>query len=316
MIDVAPTVLEAAGIPEPKTVNGVAQKPMSGVSMAYTFKDAKAKDRRTTQYFETFGNRAIYDHGWVAAARHSIPWVLEAPAMFQEDKWEVYNVDNDFSQAEDLAGQQPAKLKELQAVFEREAIKNNVYPIDIRRAERMMASMAGRPDLTAGRKSMVLYPGMKRLWEDVVLNTINAHHLVTADIELKADDGEGVLIAQGGRFAGWTLYMKGGHAHYEYNYFGDERTNLASPVLGPGKHQVTYEFVPESKKPGSGGTATLNVDGKEVARKQIKQTVPYSFHADDGMDVGMDLGAPVSEYYATGDNAFQGRLNSVRIELK
>jgi len=316
VIDVAPTVLEAAGIPEPKKVSGIAQRPMSGVSMAYTFKDAKAKDRRTTQYFEMFANRAIYDKGWVAAARHSIPWVIESPAAFQEDKWELYNIDKDFSQAEDLAARQPAKLKQLQAAFEREAIRNHVYPIDIRRAERFNASMAGRPDLTAGRKSMVLYPGMKRLWEDVVLNTINARHAVTADIELRADDGEGVIIAQGGRFAGWALYMKDGRAHYEYNYFGDERTKLASPVLGPGKHRVTYEFVPDASKPGSGGAATLSVNGREVARGQMKKTVPFSFQATDGMDVGMDLGTPVSEDYAMGDNAFKGRLNSVRIDLK
>lgn len=163
---------------------------------------------------------------------------------------------------------------------------------------------------------MVLYPGMKRLWEDVVLNTINARHAVTADIELRADDGEGVIIAQGGRFAGWALYMKDGRAHYEYNYFRDERTKLASPVLGPGKHRVTYEFVPDASKPGSGGAATLSVNGREVARGQMKKTVPFSFQATDGMDVGMDLGTPVSEDYAMGDNAFKGRLNSVRIDLK
>src|SRR6187399_3248196 len=216
VIDVAPTVLEAARIPEPKTVNGVEQRPMDGVSMVYSFDDAKAKDRHTTQYFEMFGNRAIYKDGWVACTRHSIPWISAPLPPLTDDVWELYNVDKDFSEADNLAAQQPEKLKELQAAFIQEAIKNNVLPIDDRRVERFNPAIAGRPDLMNGRTSLTVYDGMTGMTENAFINVKGVHHTITADIEVKDAKASGVIIAQAGYFGGWTLYMKQGKVHHEY----------------------------------------------------------------------------------------------------
>lgn len=315
VIDIAPTVLEAAGIPQPAKVNGVAQDPVEGVSMAYTFKDARAKDRRTTQYFEIAGNRAIYDKGWVAASRLFIPWVREPSPPLDKAPWELYNVDKDFSQADNLAAKMPDKLKEMQALFESEAIRNHVYPIDIRRAERMDPVLAGRPDLPNGRKSMTLVPGMRRLHESSIVGTLNARYRISTEVELTGNDGEGVIIAHGGRFTGWSLFMKDNQVRHEYNIYGDERFKLASPALAPGKHTIVYEFTPDSAARGAGGVATLTIDGKEVQRIHMSRTVPFAMFADDGIDVGMDGGSAVSDDYSETDNAFKGKLGDVRVEL-
>lgn len=313
--DIAPTVLEAAKIPQPSKVNGVVQDPIEGVSLIYSFNDAKAKDRRTTQYFEMFGHRAIYHKGWVAASRMSTPWLLEPLRPLDEVPWELYNIDKDFSQANDLAAKMPEKLKEMQAIFQAEAIRNKAYPIDVRRIERADPQLSGRPDLANGRKSMTLLPGTRRLHETAVINILNKRYRVTADIELAGGDGDGVIIAQGGKFTGWTLYMKDNKVHHEYNLYADERFKLASAALAPGKHIITYDFTPDSAKPGTGGTAVLSIDGQEVQRITLDRTVPFSFQAEDGMDVGMDGGTAVSEDYPQDDNAFKGRIRSVQLEL-
>ena len=318
LVDVAPTALEAATLPQPRVVNGAPQRPMDGVSMVYSFDDAKAPDRRTTQYFEIFANRGIYHEGWTASTRHSIPWLFGANPPLENDVWELYEVSKDFSQADDLASKRPEKLKELMAVFEKEALRNRVYPIDDRRAERFNAAIAGRPDLLAGRKSLTVYPGMTGIMENAFINVKGVRHTVTADVVLGDADTAGVIIAQAGYFGGWALYMKEGRIHHEYNFFALERTNVAGPeALAPGRHTIAYEFIPDTAKPGTGGKSILSVDGKVVAEGKIPKTVPFIFSADEGTDVGLDGETNVSNDYKPGAaSAFTGKIVRVTVEQK
>ncbi len=318
VIDVAATALEAAKIPQPKTVDGIKQRPMDGVSMLYSADKADAPDKRTTQYFEMFGNRAIYHEGWVAATRHSIPWLNVPLPPLKDDVWELYKVDEDFSQSENLAAKNPAKLKELQAVFEKEGIRNHVFPIDDRRVERFVASIAGRPDLMGGRKSLTVYPGMTGLMENAFINVKSVAHTVTAEIEVPDDKTSGVIIAQAGYFGGWVVYMKEGKAHHEYNFFGLERTNVGSEAaLAPGKHTISYEFIPDAKKPGTGGKSILSVDGKKVGEGQIPKTQPFAFSGDEGADVGIDGETNVSNDYKPNlPSTFTGKIIKVTVEQK
>ncbi|HKQ98305.1 MAG TPA: arylsulfatase [Candidatus Polarisedimenticolia bacterium] len=315
VVDVAPTALEAAGIPQPVSVDGTKQYPMDGVSLVYAFDDPAAAERHTTQYFEMFGNRAIYHDGWVAATRHSIPWKMAEMPKFEDDKWELYHVAEDFSQANDLAASNPEKLKELQALFEKEAIRNHVYPIDDRRSERFDPAIAGRPDLLGGRTSMTLYEGMTGISENAFINLKSRSHSVTADVDLPKPGAQGVIIAQAGRFGGWSVYMKAGRARFTYNYGGLEWTTIESPQpLAPGKHTIRYEFTWGGGAPGSGGTARLLVDGKSVGEKTINKMMPYAYSADEGTDVGMDRETPVTEDYKEGDNRFTGHILKVTAE--
>ncbi|MGH8135913.1 MAG: sulfatase-like hydrolase/transferase, partial [Steroidobacteraceae bacterium] len=314
VIDVAPTVLEAAKLPEPKTVNGVEQYPMDGVSMLYSVDDAKAAERRKTQYFEMFGNRAIYHDGWIAATRHSVPWLMVPLPSLDKDVWELYNVDKDFSEADNLAAQNPDKLKELQALFMKEAERNHVLPIDDRRAERFNPAIAGRPDLLGGRKTLTVYQGMTGMLENAFINVKGVRHSVTAEVEVPNAKTEGVIIAQAGYFGGWVLYMKSGKVHHEYNFFGLEHTNIASKsALTPGKHTIVYEFIPDEAKPGTGGKSMLSIDGQPVAEGHIPKTQPFAFSGDEGADVGMDGETNVSTDYKQGDNAFTGRIVKVTV---
>jgi arylsulfatase A-like enzyme len=318
VVDVAPTALEATKIPQPKTVDGIAQRPMDGVSMLYSTADAEAPGKRTTQYFEMFGNRAIYHEGWVAATRHSIPWLNVPLPPVKDDVWELYHVDEDFSQAENLAAKNPDKLKELQAVFEKEGIRNHVFPIDDRRVERFVASIAGRPDLMGGRKSLTVYPGMTGMMENAFINVKSVAHTVTAEIEVPDDKTQGVIIAQAGYFGGWALYLKDGKAHHEYNFFGLERTRVIGDTpLAPGKHTIHYEFIPDEKKPGTGGKSILSVDGSKVAEAQIPKTQPFAFSGDEGADVGIDAETNVSTDYQPGlPSTFTGKIIQVTVEQK
>jgi len=317
VIDVAPTVLGATYLPEPKSVNGIEQRPMDGVSMLYTVEDAKAKDRRTTQYFEMFGNRGIYHEGWVACTRHSIPWDMSAKIPdLQDDVWELYNVDADFTQADDLAQKNPAKLKELQEVFNKEAIRNHVFPIDDRRSERFNPAIAGRPDLMGGRKSLTVYDGMTGMMENAFINIKSSPHTITAEVEVKDAVTSGVIIAQAGYFGGWTLYMKNGRVHHEYNWFALERTNIGTPAaLSPGKHTIVYEFIPDSAKPGAGGKSIISIDGKKAVEGVIPKTQPFAFSGDEGADVGEDGETNVSPDYKQGDNRFGGEIRKVTIDV-
>jgi arylsulfatase A-like enzyme len=317
VVDVAPTALEAAHIPQPKTVNGIAQRPMDGVSMLYSADAANAKDHRSTQYFEMFGNRAIYHEGWVAATRHSIPWLMVPLPPLKDDVWELYNVEKDFSQANNVVKQYPEKLKELQAVFQKEGERNHVFPIDDRRVERFVPSIAGRPDLLNGRKSLTVYPGMTGLMENTFINVKGVHHIITAEVELNDKKTDGVIIAQAGYFGGWTLYMKNGKPHHEYNFFGLEHTNVAGDkVLAPGKYTISYEFIPDAAKPGTGGKSILSVNGEKVAESHIPKTQPFVFSADEGTDVGMDGETNVSPDYLPINNSFTGKIVKVTIAQK
>jgi arylsulfatase len=315
--DIAPTLLEAVGLPFPKSVNGTAQKPFDGTSMVYTFDDPTAKETHTTQYFEMFGNRGIYHDGWVACTRHSIPWLMVPLPPLSKDTWELYHVAEDFSEAHDLATQNPGKLKELQDLFTKEAIKNHVLPIDDRRSERFNAAIAGRPDLMGNRTSLTVYPGMTGMTENAFINVKNRSYTITAPVELKDANTSGVIIAQAGAFGGWVLYMKDGKVHHEYNYFGVERTNIGGQTaLSQGKHEIKYEFVVDSPKPGSGGKCALYVDGQQVATGQIPKTQPYAFSADEGTDVGVDNETMVSNDYKPGENKFTGKIVSLTIDTK
>jgi arylsulfatase A-like enzyme len=318
VIDIAPTALEAAKIPEPKMVNGVKQRPMDGVSMLYSADSPNAKDTRTTQYFEMFGNRGIYHEGWVACTRHSIPWLMVPLPPLKDDVWELYKVDDDFSQAENLAEKNPAKLKELQAVFEKEAIRNRVFPIDDRRSERFNPAVAGRADLLDGRKTLTVYPGMIGMLENAFINVKGVRHTIEAEVELNDDKTNGVILAQAGYFGGWTLYMKDGKPRHEYNYFALERTNVGGDApLAPGKHVISYEFIPDTAKPGTGGKSILSVDGKKVAEAQIPKTQPFAFSADEGADVGIDAETNVSPDYQPGlPSTFTGKIVKVTVEQK
>lgn len=318
VIDVAPTALEAVKLPQPKMVNGVEQRPMDGVSMLYSTDNAKAKDTRTTQYFEMFGNRGIYHEGWVACTRHSIPWLAVPLPPVKDDVWELYNVAEDFSQANNLAAKNPDKLKELQALFMKEAERNHVLPIDDRRVERFRADIAGRPDLLGGRKSLTVYPGMVGMLENAFINVKGVHHTVTAEVELKDEKTNGVIIAQAGYFGGWVIYMKDGKPHHEYNWFALERTNIGGDAaLSPGKHTISYEFIPDSAQPGTGGKSILSVDGKKVAEAQIPKTQPFAFSGDEGADVGLDAETNVSPDYKPGlPSTFTGKIVKVTVEQK
>jgi arylsulfatase A-like enzyme len=315
--DIAPTVMEAAGLPFPKSVNGTEQTPFSGVSFLFSFDDAKAADRHTTQYFEMFGNRGIYDNGWVACTRHSIPWLITTNPPLRDDVWELYNVEEDFSESNNLAAKNPEKLKELQAIFNREAAKNHVFPIDDRRSERFDASIAGRPDLMGPRTSLTVYEGMTGISENAFINTKNRKYSITADVDLKDGNSNGVIISQAGRFGGWTLYMKGGKPHHEYNFFGIEWTNIGSPkALAAGHHIIKYEFIPDAAKPGTGGKCMLYVDDQKVAEGIIPKTQPFAFSADEGVDVGVDHETNVSRDYKEGENKFTGKIRKVVIDTR
>ncbi|MFN2136501.1 MAG: arylsulfatase [Candidatus Promineifilaceae bacterium] len=317
VIDIVPTILEAAGLPQPYMVNGVAQKPIEGLSMAYTFADSDADDRRVTQYFEMFGNRGIYHEGWTAVTRHSTPWLLTAMPDFSEDEWELYDTTKDWSQANDLSREMPDKLRELQQLFLVEAAKYNVFPLDDRRSERFDAAIAGRPDLPAGRKTMTFYPGMSHLTENTVLNVKNRSHTITAEVEIPESGANGVIIAQGGRFAGWSLYVKDNAAKYVHNFFDADYYYVGGEEKLPaGTVTIRYHFTFEGEKPGGGGTGELFINDEKVAVGKIEKTVPFIFSGDETLDIGGDLALPVTDDYPEGmSNKFSGTIHWVRIDL-
>lgn len=324
VIDVTPTVLEVCGLPEPKEVNGFQQRPIEGVSMVYTFADAKAKDRHTTQYFEIFCNRAIYHDGWVAGTVHKAPWEPKARAdSFDKDRWELYNVAEDFSQSNDLAAKHPEKLKELQAQFLKEAVKYQVLPLDDRVFERFIASMVGRPDLMEGRTSMTLHEGMTGMMDNVFINVKNRSHTITAELEIppsrdaSAPGVNGVIICQGGRFGGWSLYAKDGKLNYCYNWVGLKEYKLTtSEPLPAGKVTVKFAFLYDGGGLGKGGTGTLFVNGQKVAEGRIEHTASVIFSPDETADVGVDEATNVTTDYQERDNRFTGRIVKVVVELQ
>jgi arylsulfatase A-like enzyme len=316
VIDIAPTILEAAGLPEPKIVNGTPQTPIEGVSMVYTFANAKAPSRHTTQYFEIFGNRAIYNNGWLAGTVHRAAWELKPRRPLEDDIWELYDTRSDFSLANDLAAKNPDKLKEMQGLFLREAIKYSVLPLDDRTLERLNAGMVGRPDLMAGRTSLTVHEGMTGMSENIFINVKNRSHTITADVDIPEGGANGVILAQAGRFGGWSFYLKDGKPTYTYNWLGLQRyTVAAKQTLPAGMATIRFEFVYDGGGVGKGGMGTLFVNGKNVATGRIEHTQCCAFSADEGADVGADDGTPVTEAYKV-PFKFTGKIDQVTIELK
>jgi len=315
VIDVATTVLDAAGLPEPTIVNSVQQMPLHGHSLTPTFDNADTPEHRETQYFEMFVNRGIYHMGWSAVTRHSIPWILASePTPIDDDVWELYAPD-DWTQAHNLANEMPEKLSELQRLFLIEAVKYNVLPLDDRRAERFNADLAGRPTLIHG-KSQILFAGMERLSENSVLVIKNKSHSVTAQLEVPQGGASGVMVAQGGAFGGWSLYAKEGKPTYCYNLFGLQRFKVeGEQEIPPGEHQVRMEFAYDGGGLGKGGMVTLYIDGDKTGEGRVEATEPMLFSGDETTDVGGDSATPVSDDYGPKDAAFTGRVRWIQIDI-
>lgn len=316
VIDVAPTILEAAGLPQPVSVNGIQQDPIEGVSMLYAFNEGDAPERHETQYFEVMGNRGIYHKGWTAVTKHSIPWVKAPMPALDDDVWELYDTTTDWSQARDLAKERPDKLHELQRLWLIEAARYKVLPIDDRTFEKFNPALAGRPVLVKGN-TQLLFPGMGRLSENTVLNLKNKSHSVTAEIVVPEGGAEGVVISQGANIGGWSLYFVDGKLKYCYNFGGFELFYVeATSPTPPGEHQIRMEFAYDGGGIGKGGNVTLFVDGKPVGEGRVGATLGMVFSADDGLDIGEDSGAPVSVDYGSKGNRFTGRIKGVQLSIE
>jgi arylsulfatase len=319
VIDIAPTILEAIGLPEPKSVNGVPQIPMQGTSLVYSFADPKAAERHITQYFEIAGNRAIYHDGWYARTIHKAPWEQKPRRTLQDNSaWQLYNVKSDFSLADDLASKNPQKLAEMEALFLQEAARYGVLPMEDRVFERMDPAAVGRPDLMGKRTSLTLAEGMTGMMEGVFINVKNRSKTITAEIDVPAGGVNGTVIAQGGRFGGWSLYVKNGVPAYDYNFLGLQQTSVTSArKLAAGKSEVRLQFDYDGGGPGKGGSATLFINGEKVGEGRIPLTQAGIFSADETADVGIDLGTPVVEAIgAEAKSRFTGRIPKVTVQVK
>jgi arylsulfatase A-like enzyme len=317
VIDVASTILEAAGLPEPAFVNGIQQKPYEGLSMMYSFEDAKAKERHETQYFEMVGNRGIYHKGWAAVTKHRTPWLTGQvkTVPFDDDVWELYDTNTDWTQAHDLAEENPKKMHELQRLWLIEAAKYNVLPLDDRMIERANPDISGRPQLVRGNRQM-LFGGMKRLTGSSVVNCLNKSHAITAEVVVPEAGAQGVILANGGLTGGFSLYAKGGKLKYCYNFFGLSYYYVESTQAIPaGKHQVRMEFAYDGGGLAKGGTVSLFIDGRKVGEGRVEMTEPFGFSADETCDVGMEAGSPVSPEYGPRGNAFSGEVNWVECDV-
>jgi arylsulfatase len=316
VIDVLPTILEAAGVPAPVSVDGVPQQPVEGTSMRYSFDDARAAERRTTQYFEMVGNRGIYHEGWTAVTRHGVPWLMvDAPRPFDDDLWELYDTRTDWTQAHDVAAEHPELLASLRALFEEEAEKHQVFPLDDRVTERENPELAGRLDLHAGRTTLSFGPRTGRLTEEAAPNVKNRTHTVAVQASVDGPAG-GVLVAQGGRFGGWSFYCHEGRLSYAYNCYGRALTTVRGDArLAPGEHELVAHVEYDGGPPGDGATVTLLVDGAEVGSGHVPQTTAYYFSFDETFNVGVDRGTPVTDDYPAVRNAFTGTIHGVRVDL-
>ena len=315
VIDIMPTVLEAAAVPVPTSINGVPQKPIEGVSMVYTFDAATAPSKRKTQYFEMLGNRAIYDDGWVAATTPPTPpWSSSGGTTAVLDyQWELYKVSEDFSQANNVAAREPAKLKELQELFWKEAEKFSVLPIDNSKVERL--DVSNRPSLTSGRDEFTYYPGLVRIPEGAAPDTKNKSWQIKAEVTIPEGGAEGMLLTHGGRFSGWGLYLLQGKPVFCYNLAGVARYFIAGKeALAPGAHSILYDYKYDGGL-GKGGLGTIQVDGKTVATGRIEQTLAFRLSLDETLDCGEDTGTPVSDDYRV-PFQFTGELKKATISLK
>ncbi len=317
-IDIVPTILDVSGLQQPSVVNGVAQKPIEGVSMAYTFDDPKAPSTRRTQYFEMFGNRGIYHDGWVACTTpHFAPWEDQSNAppvdVISGYKWELYNVAEDFSEAVNVADKYPDKLRELQLLFYAEAAKYNVLPLDDSKVARM--NVALRPSLTRGRTEFTYYGSLTRIPEGAAPDVKNKSFRITASVLLPNGGEQGVVLTHGGLSAGYALMFKDGKPIFHYNLANVAHFNIAAnDALTPGKHAVVFDFKYDGGGIGKGGTGTLSVDGKQVAAGRINATIPGRFSFDETFDVGEDTGTPVSEDYDV-PFKFTGKIEKVVVNL-
>ena len=317
VIDVAPTVLEAADLPEPKSVNGITQAPIEGVSMLYSFDKPDAEGTHKTQYFEIMGNRAIYHDGWFAGTIHRAPWEKTPRRKLQEDIWELYDTRNDFSLVNDLAATNPRKLKQLQRIFLKEAREYRVLPIDDRVFERLNAASAGRPDVMGDRTSLTLSSGMVGMSENVFINIKNRSFSITADVEIPEGGANGVILAQAGRFGGWSLYLKDGKPAFCYNFLGLEQYKVtAQQSVAAGRATVRMNFDYDGGGAGKGGTASILVNDAKVASGRVERTQPAIFSADETAGVGMDDATPVTTDYKERDNAFTGKILKVTVDVK
>ncbi|TJZ76551.1 arylsulfatase [Rhodococcus oryzae] len=314
VIDVAPTVLQAAGIPEPTTVHGVTQRPYEGTPMNYTFADAGAAERHETQYFEMLGNRAIYHKGWTAVAKHKDPWVGSDHGL-DEDVWELYDVEKDWTQSHDLAAEHPEKLAHLQRLFLIQAARFNVLPMDIRSAERMNPDLAGRPALITAQ-SQTFYRGMRRLSENSAINIKNKSFTVTATVEVPDGGVNGVIIAQGGAYGGWSFYTVDGTLAFAYNLLGISTDIVRSDSTVPaGTKELRLHFAYDGGGLGKGGTVSLFAGEAKIGEGRVERTLPFQFTFDETVDVGQDLASPVSSDYQATGNAFTGTIDRVVIDL-
>ena len=315
VIDIMPTILEATGLPAPTSINGVSQSPIEGTSMMYAFNDAEAPSTRRTQYFEMLGNRAIYSDGWMATTTPpTAPWSpLAKPGDVINDwEWELYNVEEDFSQAHNLADANPEKLKELQYLFYGEARKYDVFPIDNSKVDRL--DVALRPSLTEGRSEFTYYDNMTRIPEGTAPDFKNKSHTITAYVEIEGGDTDGMIVTQGGRFGGWALYVLDGKPVYTYNVANLERYNIVGDTLPPGEHAIRYEFEYDGEGVGKGGTGKLFVNDELVGEGRVDRTMGFRISLDETFDIGSDAGEPVSEEYHVPFD-FPGVIEKVEINL-
>lgn len=316
VVDVAPTILEAAGIPEPTFVQGVQQRPIEGFSMLASFDDSAAPEFHQTQYFEMMGNRGIYHKGWTAVTRHRIPWITSSDSLaaFDDDKWELYDTTNDWSQARNLAEEHPDKLHELQRLWLIEAVKHNVLPLDDRYIERSQPETAGRPTLIKGNRQ-VMYSQMGRLSGFALINILNKSYSVTAEVTVPEPGASGVIVANGGIAGGWSLYAKEGKVKYCYNFYGIDETFIETKEpLPAGTHQLRLEFAYDGGGLAKGGNMTLYLDGQQIGNARLEQTEPYGYSADETVDLGNDFSSPVTKDYPE-DKMFNGEVNWVEFAI-
>jgi arylsulfatase len=313
VIDIAPTIYEITGIPAPTIVNGISQDPIEGTSLAYSFNNNDAAEAHKVQYFEMFGNRGIYEDGWLARTIHRPPWYFKPKHTIEEDIWELYNTKDDFSLVHDLASENPEKLKEMQALFMKEAEKYHVLPIDDRLLVRTNAEAVGRPTMLGHRTSVTYVEGMRGMGVDIFIDLRSKSYTMTADVQVEAN-GNGVIVCQGGRFGGLSFYIKDGKPAFGYNFLGLESKDIiSSESLKPGNYTLVYDFKYDGGGQGKGGTGTITVDGKKVAEGRIERTQPGIFSVDDLADVGMDEGTWVTDY-GTSDK-FNGKIEKVKIDI-
>jgi arylsulfatase A-like enzyme len=328
VIDIAPTILEATGIPQPEMINGIKQRPMEGVGMEYTWDkaNANAPTQHTTQYFEMLGNRAIYRDGWVAATTPAtLPWELSTatpPDVITGYNWELYNVQEDPTQFNDLAAKMPEKVKELQDLFYSEAKKYDVLPLDNSTLGRWNAP---RPNLTAGRTVFTYSGELSGVPASAAPRILDKSYIITAEVEIPDGGAEGMIVTEGGRFGGYGLFLsKGefgvgqGKVVFLYNLLDLKRTTWEGPELEPGKHTIVFDFKSAGEGLGKGGTGVLSVDGKEVARNSMDHTTPVTFPEDETFDIGQDTrtGVALVEYRYDTPFKFTGKINKLTFDLE